>query len=325
MYIMNEFEKNVFEIPYKQGYRTLHVLTGYIGANFVKEILETYPDLVLDIVVGMTSHEGISRWQHIQCQQICQLFAGRAYISYQIERPGNHRKVYWWESEGSLPQKVFVGSANFSANAFKEQRELLVEATEENIEEVFEDLSTILCTEVQVEKKINIFDVDVTNYQIMKDDGEIEQKKVVNINGQHFTDYVELPLTGRGGEVQAKAGLNWGQRAGRDPNQAYIAVSGKIHENNPTFFPPLAEPFCMITDDNRVLDCVMAQANRKGLHTKVNRDLGVYFRSRLGVASGNMVVKEDLVKYGRQSVTIFKLEEDLYYMDFSNSSAGTII
>lgn len=38
---------------------------------------------------------------------------------------------------------------------------------------------------------------------------------------------------------------------------------------------------------------------------------------RLGLANGELVKTEDLVKYGRTDVTFIKIDEEQYYMDFS--------
>jgi len=47
-------------------------------------------------------------------------------------------------------------------------------------------------------------------------------------------NFVTLPLTTkRGGQivVPQRSGLNWGQRPGRDPNQAYLSVPVEIQRS----------------------------------------------------------------------------------------------
>lgn len=317
MYITKNFEQEVIEKPYNEGYRVLRVLSGYVSPDYVASILEKYEELVLEVIVGMTSHEGISKWNHEQFKEISRKYVGRVNISYQIERPGNHRKVYWWVKEKQIENKIFIGSANFTVNGFTNQNEILVESTQSNIDEVFEDLSTILCTESQVEQKIKLFEAIPFTYHLVNPSGEVEAKPVLQVGDVEYSDYVELELTGRGGEVQARAGLNWGQREGRNADQAYISVPKGIHDQHPDFFPQLKKSFKIITDDNQIMVCVMAQANRKAIQTKDNSELGRYFRSRLGLRSGEMIVKENLEQYGRNNIRIFKLEDDLFYMDFS--------
>lgn len=130
---------------------------------------------------------------------------------------------------------------------------------------------------------------------------------------------VKLPLTPRyRGGMHNKAGLNWGQRKGREKNQAYIPVSIKVNRKHPDFFPDRAVEFNMITDDGERFICVIAQQNRKAIETsRDNSILGKYFRKRLGVPLDQKVTREDLDKYGRDYVTIYKVDQKTYFMDFT--------
>ena len=80
----------------------------------------------------------------------------------------------------------------------------------------------------------------------------------------------------------------------------------------------------MTTDDNKLLLCVPAQPKQKGgtiphaIQTPENNSfLGVYFRNRLGLAKGAPVTTQDLNRYGRTDVTIYKITDDEYHMDFA--------
>ena len=86
--------------------------------------------------------------------------------------------------------------------------------------------------------------------------------------------FVELPLViEKTNTIQQKGGLNWGQREGREPNQAYIPVPTSFNRDNPDFFPPLEQDFTLITDDGEYLMCVMAQAGRKAIQTSKNNSI----------------------------------------------------
>ncbi|WP_379969120.1 hypothetical protein [Ectobacillus sp. sgz5001026] len=131
--------------------------------------------------------------------------------------------------------------------------------------------------------------------------------------------FIDLSLKIFGKDIiQEKGGLNWGQRPGREPNQAYIPVPLEVHKENPNFFPNLKEEFTIITDDGKSFLCKMEQDNRKAITIcRNNSELGKYFRSRLGVQLGEKVEVSDLYRYGRDYVRIFKINRDLYFMDFS--------
>ena len=60
------------------------------------------------------------------------------------------------------------------------------------------------------------------------------------------------------GETPRRSGLNWGQRPGRDPNQAYIPIPNFIYKSD--FFPPIGERFIVQTDDGESMELVRAQS-----------------------------------------------------------------
>jgi len=75
-------------------------------------------------------------------------------------------------------------------------------------------------------------------------------------------NFVTLPLTSNIKgilQVPKVSGLNWGQRPGREQNQAYLSVPAYIQRSN--FFPEPGIPFVIECDDGEVFDCIRAQAN----------------------------------------------------------------
>jgi hypothetical protein len=118
--------------------------------------------------------------------------------------------------------------------------------------------------------------------------------------------------------------LNWGQRDGRNPNQAYISVPAEIRKME--FFPVRQQQFTVLTDDGKAIICSTAQSGQKGaaldkykaIHSSTNNSLlGEYFRYRLGLTDGAFVNTSDVINYGRTDVTFYKIDPETYYMDFS--------
>ncbi|OGR47579.1 MAG: hypothetical protein A2021_00220 [Elusimicrobia bacterium GWF2_52_66] len=132
--------------------------------------------------------------------------------------------------------------------------------------------------------------------------------------------FVKVPLLAKDGTLPERSGLNWGQRPEerRQPDQAYIRLPAEIYKTD--FFPPIGQDFIVRTDDRKILTCHRAQQNGKGIHTSNNSLLGQYFRNRLGLAEGEFVKKEYLEKYGRSDIGFYKIEDETYYMDFSEPS-----
>ena len=126
---------------------------------------------------------------------------------------------------------------------------------------------------------------------------------------------VRINLLGIDGNIGQKSGLNWGQRGGRDQNQAYIPV--RTSECSEDFFPDRGVEFELVTDDGKTIKCVRAQDNGKAIQSLNNSELGLYFRSRLSLSSGQKVTERHLQDYGRLDIDIYKVEELKYFLNFS--------
>ena len=123
-------------------------------------------------------------------------------------------------------------------------------------------------------------------------------------------------LTQRTGDVGVTSGLNWGQRAHRNPNEAYIHIPAHVARSG--FFPIDEAVFTVLTDDHRQLLLRVEQGGDKAITTPFsNALLGEYFRNRIGAPEGARITKADLERYGRTDVTFIKIEDELFYMDFS--------
>ena len=133
---------------------------------------------------------------------------------------------------------------------------------------------------------------------------------------------IALPLTTGKKEkcrVPGRSGLNWGQRPGRNQDQAYLSVPVEFQRSN--FFPHAGIKFLAIFDDGFEVECLRAQQNGKAIHShKDNSIIGKYFRTRLGLKSGDLISYFDLDRYGRFSIEVSKKEDGIYFFDFSNQS-----
>jgi hypothetical protein len=321
MYLISGLERSVITEPYNDGYRHLKVLSGYVSPIFLKHIMESYPELQVEVIIGMASSDGIAIWHHQAFLDLVRDFNNRLTIFYQISRPGNHRKVYHWQQQDLiLSERVFLGSANFTQNGFGRQREVLVETDFSNVADLFTDVSILSCDDSNIASNVTFYTAvprRVTTTRVV-DVTTGETQTVLATPTSRHSNSVVTSFLDSSGNVPRSSGLNWGQRDNRNPNQAYIPIRSAIHKDDETFFPPLAAPFLMYTDDEEVFQGVMAQANRKAIETPENNAImGAYFRNRLGVPSGDPVTIEHLNNYGRHDVTIYKIDDETYYMDFS--------
>ncbi|MBD5428099.1 MAG: AAA domain-containing protein [Treponema sp.] len=130
---------------------------------------------------------------------------------------------------------------------------------------------------------------------------------------------IEVFLFDKNGGVQY--GLNWGQREGRDPDQAYLQLTPEVYRSN--FFPVKKNYFVAETDDGETLIFNRGQKGEDGCALETpddNAKLGRYLRKRLGVSYGKKIEKEDIENYGRSSIIFYKIDDMHYKFDFSKYS-----
>lgn len=282
----------------------LQIVSGFATANLVDKHLNDLKEIGtktgVDLVVGMARTEGVPLAHHNGFCTLTKTYKDIFRCRYSLNTRPVHSKLYVWTC-GGIPVAAWTGSANYTITGFgKGQRELLTEVDAPVALEYFYQIAkySIDCTDSEIENDFRLYKEDTNS-------------------GQELP-HVSLPLTSvqLNGEVQNRAGLNWGQRDNRDRNQAYIPVPSKIAKSD--FFPPTGQQFTVLTDDNMSFVCVIAQDGRKALHTTLdNAILGRYFRGRIGLNSGELVTRKHLELYGRFNVTIYKIDEETYHMDFA--------
>lgn len=151
-------------------------------------------------------------------------------------------------------------------------------------------------------------------------------------------EYIVLPLysfsTSKGKFVPKKSALNAWNAAGRerDPNEAYISISRKIHtyinrtynEDKLKFFPDRDTPFMLKLPNGSFLNAKICQENSKALMTNPNKALGEWIlRTVLKLKEGEILTYKKLQEIGIDSIKITQLDKDnlLYAIDFC--SIGT--
>ena len=298
---------------------TLYIVSGYASATMAfthTKLLDKFTnDFSIHLIIGMASLSGILDVDHKGFLQLTNdLYPDKFSCSYIDTKISVHAKAYAWFKEG-VPKTGFVGSGNYSQAAFKSKnrKELFVEANPSKIKNFFDELipSTIYCNHQDAEQYI-------TRPEYEKTDDVIDEKVKREFDKCEKVTLSFLQKTRNPGEVHNQDGLNWGQRKARkNKNEATIPVRCK--EMLSDFFPEMNMHFYVETDDNKELLCSRVSGKYgKSIVTPTNNSLmGEYFRGRLGVASEAFVTKEHLITYGRTDVDFYKIDDEIFYMDFS--------
>ncbi len=327
-------EKILFE-PISHGADKLRIITGYSAHTMVSwhitEIAKRFDRAVnIDLTVGMCIRDRLFRPIHEGFKSIMKNGYGdcksKLTCKYITEGSPVHTKIYLWEKD-EKPFRAFTGSANYTQPAFfGRHRESMCECDSEEAAEYLDSLEedSTYCTHADIEDKIIITEKP-QRLITLGTENDHDRLSSISVQGLGVKE-VRLPLIivrgKRKGEVHVHSGINWGQREGREPNQAYIPVPSDIR--NSDFFPDIGIHFSVTTDDGKILILSRGQHKGKGMSTPQNNSLlGEYLRNRLGLANGVFVSKEDFERYGRSDVTFYKLDDEQYFMDFSRPEGET--
>ncbi len=175
------------------------------------------------------------------------------------------------------------------------------------------------------------FVVDIAPYEfevsILKNPLE-ELKSLLNsidfVNDDHLVQTIYLPLYGRDKTVFTKSGLNQWNAAGRvrDPNEVYIPIPAKIHQQFPDFFPDRDVPFILRFPDGEEVESSVCQDGRKALMSKSNKKLGkLLLRDGLRLKEGELVTYHKLQLFGIDSVRIDKVSSSVYEINFTKNNS----
>jgi len=321
--IIGDILNTVLFEPLDTGANELCIVSGYAAPSmlawYIKKLEHrTRVPVNIRLLVGMTPSDGISENIHNEYLQLqgAELPAHIYGVScnYLYKAPAVNSNLYIW-CKGSHPVKAFTGSAVFSKPSFFgfTRQSVMVECDAAEAVRYFDTLEARsikadahdTASLITIGRKPNVFD--------------LENKHPTAADGFRMNGFavVDLSLiTKKTGEPGRKSGLNWGQRPGRDPNEAYIPVPAKVARSG--FFPTDNEQFTVQTDDNHELILRVEQEKDKAITTPDNNSLlGEYFRNRLSLPNGAFVTRADLDRYGRTDVTFVDMQDGSYYMDFS--------
>lgn len=316
MFVTANLDRLIFEAPKPAGADTLTVVSGYVGANPTQRA--ALLPLRVEVLVGMVSDTGVTPVDHEYFKGLCR--ASRTLdLRYSLDQEV-HSKIYLWSS-GSRPLRALVGSANFTwAGLNSPEREFLYEAASSDLGAIHAYCRRLMDTGVSC--------LADRAASCVRDGPSAPEAFVVgSLGGQ--THEVSL-LDPKRNEVPASSGLNWGLASANVAlGDAYIPVRVSLIRAAPGFIPKKQPgrntPVEFVWDDGEVMvgffegsqpvDGVMYP--KQFASTPEKARLGRYLRNRIGVDLSHRVTAADLKAYGRSSISISKLGEERYFIDFS--------
>jgi|LakMenEpi03Aug12_release.lakeMendotaPanAssembly.Ray.scaffolds.fasta_scaffold569755_2 hypothetical protein len=287
------------------------ILSAYIGVGPILKISEI-EGIKVNIVYGLAT-EGA---QEKLLDQLRKIHTNKDnLVSIYYPKIQSHAKIYLWKNKGDIIYAL-NGSANFSSKGLlTEYRELLSEVNKDD----FREFQTYY-------DKIFESSLPINNKQSNKISTISKAISKGVISGICETDSL----------FANKSKINWGHSdAHTNPRDAYIPLRKKDILNHPELFPPKSsnkglrftdnEPIDVIWDDGTNMVCLMEGTNvinglrypNKISTYKDKKKLGDYLRRRMKLKPGSYVTKNDFKRYGRDTITITKISDGVYYFDFS--------
>ncbi len=300
--------------PHGRDADELHIVSGYATSMMARRHFVECHGLKISLIVGMCPRDGLSMSNHRGFVGLANQMEGDFTCMYNTGI-ATHSKLYVWYSNGH-PTEAYAGSANYTQQAFIQhvQNEIICDCDPFEADDYYRSLLplSLPCTLPVIGDRIRLLNRLPSTRQAQQETEGVNDDIVVPAGLRR----VELPLVDRNGNVPSRSGLNWGQREGRDPNQAYLSVPAPIAQSG--FFPPRTVHFNVLTDDGQTMELSVAQDGGKALHSpNDNSIIGHYFRRRLGLRDGEYVTRAHLDAYGRTTVTMLKDDDENYYLDFS--------
>ena len=314
----DDLENKVLLQPAKEGANELRILSAYASPSMVAWHMNALQNLGLfpvsiELIVGMCPFDGLKEVQHKGFQKISNdsiedLITFNC--KYVFKSPPVNSKLFLWFKNGEL-YKAFTGSANYTLKSFSvDCGEFMTECDAKEAMSYYSSVEarSIFCNDNEVENYIRIYkEAPINNYELQKRNYTFGSERSLS-----------LSLLTKTGEVARSSGLNWGQRKGRNPNQAYIPLPSNVSKSG--FFPLNKRHFTVVTDDSECFIMRVEQDGNKAITTpNDNAELGSYIRGRLSVEDGALVRKEHLLQYGRTDITFTKIDDEHFFLDFSVS------
>lgn len=321
--ITEDLFQEVLLKPAVEDCDTLLVVSGYASASMANRHMEAMiqsnklPRVA--IIFGMCRQEGaLTQANHESFKHLCsQEYPTKLECRYVVRNSLVHCKTYVWMKD-QKPVVAYNGSANYTQQAFLgKQREALSESDPQQGYDQFCRLikDTEDCRNDLVDNLVTMASGD----RMLRSDTNELSETTTTESWTAGVESVEVSLLARNGDVPKTSQLNWGMRQERGfVPEAYLHIEAKMARSG--FFPDRNVHFHVITDDDQVMILARTQKiDATSLTTPLdNKEIGRYFRKRLGVDENDPVTIEHLVAYGRSSVVFYKINDDDYYMDFSS-------
>ncbi|MBF7056607.1 NgoFVII family restriction endonuclease [Weissella confusa] len=313
------FSDNLIEkvlIPNLEQADSFKVLSGFVSANFLNEIVKLYPDVNFNIYIGM-ANQGITFSELTGFRQIAE--RNNVSVFLQQNEPSTHIKAYEWRfSDGT--SRTMTGSANFSTNGFLKFHEILVDA-DFDIDQLIDESGSF----------IDVLDPDAidlaTNSPMPPEnkDGETDSENVLlkfwleqHVSATSQTEYVKLFRNLRR-ENRYNSAINVPVSSFLENSEGRQTLQAKAGRTKDMELFPEDVTFRVLADDGTQF--LMKRTGLFGRQITPERfNLGRYLKKRLGISESDKITEEVLEYYGRTTIRFYATNDiQMFLLDFSQN------
>jgi hypothetical protein len=307
----------------------LIILSGWTGPSPIQKLSKL--PINSTIIQGIKSQ--LNKRLHLNYQQITANTKCNIYVKSQY----NHSKIYCWLKNKS-PVDILSGSANLSTQGLNNSHggETLFDIKSKAHPKTYQYIQDALKNSV-LSTKYTLPVISSPSVPTQRPTNQLD--KILSFN----PPTAEIYVGGRGKTMQDAAGWNWGHGGGHNTKDcAEQRIRGDLIKSIPSLFPnngvninagsgqssrnrlPNAE---MIFDDGEVMDMSfegLGVSNSQGqtlfkqFSSYPNKNIyGRYIRRRLGLSTTAKITDSDLIKHGKDTITLELLSPGVYFCDFS--------
>ena len=311
--ISTKIMESVLMAPACEGGEELRIVSGYASPAMLESHLRMFQEagkvVSIHLTVGMLQGKLDEQNKAGYLDVMSADWGGSkaAGVSVICQGPPVHSKVYVWSGANNY-RKAFAGSANYSVSAMLEEKTL----------EVCAEVDWSVASEYVRNCELNSHPISMApatpprrqpEPAFMLSDAAPEESSIIR------SEFIEIPLLVAEGNVMetpARSGINWGQREGREPNQAYLSLSPTIRD----FFPAPGVRFMVYTRRYGGFVGVRAQQDGKALQSSTNNSiLGLILRQAIGVNEGAYVTTADVMRAGLETLRCYRMVSGDFYLD----------
>jgi HKD family nuclease len=315
-------------------YNELQIASGYFGVSLINKIRQELLDIArrgyCKILIGMIFQEGVSKAQkQILLDLHAELKAINSESGIFLTLQQYHGKVYKFSN--GLDEKIYVGSSNLSDSGFYTNYEFNTLVTDSETKQQIGSFLDFLFKQNIISASLDNVELVIKNKRTLNPTRGKKSLKDCVISRRLYPSATPISSNKIKLRVddQPMSSLNlYFEKGRKDKNGKYaprpwyeVEITSEKSERVGDY--PIGDFIAYYNDGNKFykIPMITASADNKAITTKDNREiLGELIKGKLTRLNHlnvyERVTSETLENYGKDFITLSKIKDGEYYLDF---------